>query len=84
MKERSTWCSAGADSHAHITAVQTGIHNAEFVQVTGGLKEGDSVITSGGYALPDKTQIKVEPGDTKEPGEKSAAAAKSDSEKGKE
>jgi HlyD family secretion protein len=75
---------AGADSHAHITMVQTGIHAAEFVQVTGGLKEGDSVITSGGYALPDKTQIKVEPGDAKEPGEKSGSAAKSGSEKDKE
>jgi HlyD family secretion protein len=75
---------AGADSHAHITVVQTEIHNAEFVQVTGGLKEGESVITSGGYALPDKTQIKVEPGDAKEPDEKSGGAAKSGSEKGKE
>jgi HlyD family secretion protein len=75
---------AGADSHAHITTIQTGIHNAEFVQVTGGLKEGDSVITSGGYALPDKTRIKVEAGDAKEPDEKSGGAAKSGSEKGKE
>lgn len=75
---------AGTDNHAHITTVQTGIHNAEFVQVTTGLKEGDSVITSGGYALPDKTQIKVEPVDVKEPKKKSGGSAKSSSEKGKE
>jgi multidrug efflux pump subunit AcrA (membrane-fusion protein) len=75
---------AGADNHAHITVVQTGIHNAEFVQVIGGLKEGDSVITSGGYALPDKTQIKVKASDAKEPDETSGGAAKSGSEKGKE
>lgn len=74
---------AGADSHAHITTVQTGIHNGEFVEVTGGLKEGDSAITSGGYALPDKTEIKVEPGDAKESSEKSGASEKG-SEKGKE
>jgi HlyD family secretion protein len=75
---------AGADNHAHITVVQTGIHNAEFVRVIGGLKEGDSVITSGGYALPDKTQIKVKASDAKEPDETSGGAAKSGSEKGKE
>jgi HlyD family secretion protein len=75
---------ARADNHAHITVVQTGIHNAEFVQVTDVLKEGDSVITSGGYALPDKTQIKVEAGDAKAPGEKSGGASESGSEKGKE
>lgn len=51
---------AGSDGHAHVQTVQTGIRNSEFVQITGGIKEGDSVITSGGYALPDKTQIKVE------------------------
>ena len=50
---------AGADNHAQLKTVQTGIRNAELVQVTSGLKEGDSVITSGGYALPDKTQIKI-------------------------
>jgi HlyD family secretion protein len=75
---------AGTDSRAHITVIQTGIHNAESVQVTGGLKEGDTVITSGGYALPDKTQIKVEPGDAKEPREKSDGASESGAEKGKE
>jgi HlyD family secretion protein len=74
---------AGADSHAHITTVQTEIRNADFVQVTGGVKEGDTVITSGGYALPDKTQIKVEPSDAKEHSEKSGASEKG-SKKGKE
>jgi len=51
---------AGADNHAQVKTVQVGIRNAEVAQITSGLKEGDPVITSGGYALPDKTQIKVE------------------------
>ena len=48
---------AGTDSHAHFKTVQTGIRNAQSVQIISGLKEGDPVITSGGYALPDKTQV---------------------------
>lgn len=75
---------ASTDSRAHIRVIQTGIHTAEFVQVTGGLKAGDSVITSGGYALPDKTQITVEAGDAKVPVEKSGGGSESGAEKGKE
>jgi HlyD family secretion protein len=51
---------AGSDEHAHQATVQTGIRNREFVQILSGIKEGDPVIVAGGYALPDKTQIKVE------------------------
>ena len=59
---------AGADNHAQIKTVQVGIRNAELAQITSGLKEGDPVITSGGYALPDKTQIKVEAAEKVEDG----------------
>jgi HlyD family secretion protein len=51
---------AGADQHAHLKIVQVGIRNAEEAQIASGIKAGDAVITSGGYALPDNTQIKVE------------------------
>jgi len=51
---------AGSDKHAHLKAVQAGVRNAEFTQVVRGIAVGDQVITSGGYALPDKTQIKIE------------------------
>jgi RND family efflux transporter MFP subunit len=51
---------AGSDGHAHLKIVQTAVRNAEFTQVVSGVNAGDQVITSGGYALPDKTQIKVE------------------------
>src|SRR5258707_3375393 len=68
------------DSRAVWKTVQTGIRNSEFVQIASGLNEGESVITSGGYALPDKTQIKVGAPAEKNASEKPAA----DSEKGKE
>jgi HlyD family secretion protein len=51
---------AGSDNHAHLKTVQVGVRNAEFTQIVTGVAASDQVITSGGYALPDKTQIKVE------------------------
>jgi RND family efflux transporter MFP subunit len=52
---------AGSDAHSHLTTVQVGIRNGERVQIAGGLSASDQVIRSGGYGLPDKTQIKVQP-----------------------
>jgi len=71
---------AGADNHAQLKIVQTGIRNTEFVQITGGLKEGDSIIISGGYALPDKTQIKVEAPAEKQSNDKSQGGSEKDKE----
>jgi HlyD family secretion protein len=51
---------AGADGHAHVKTVQVGVHNAEFTQVLNGVSAGEAVISSGGYALPDNTHIKLE------------------------
>jgi HlyD family secretion protein len=51
---------AGSDGHAHVKTVQVGVRNAEFTQISSGLNAGDSMISSGGYALPDNTQIKIE------------------------
>ena len=63
---------AGSDSHAHVKAIQVGAHNPEFSQIASGVNPGEPIITSGGYALPDNTQIKIEtPGaDEKETGAK--------------
>jgi RND family efflux transporter MFP subunit len=58
---------AGSDQHAHQQAVKTGIRNADSVQITDGIKEGDSIITSGGYGVPDKTAIKIETAAAPEP-----------------
>jgi HlyD family secretion protein len=51
---------AGSDGHAHLKTVQAGVRNAEFTQIVSGVVAGDPVITTGGYALPDNTQVKVE------------------------
>ncbi len=51
---------AGADGHAHLKTVQVGVRNAEFTQIVSGVVAADPVISSGGYALPDNTQIKLE------------------------
>ncbi len=65
---------AGADKKAHLTKVKIGIKNKELAQIESGIKENDSVITVGGYALPDGTQIKIEATPAPEP-EKGAGAA---------
>jgi HlyD family secretion protein len=51
---------AGSDDHAHQQTVKTGIRSEDSVQIESGIKEGDSVIVSGGYGVPDKTEIKIE------------------------
>jgi len=51
---------AGADGFAHQKAVRLGIRNGNDVQVLDGVSESDKVISSGAYALPDKTKIKIE------------------------
>jgi HlyD family secretion protein len=69
---------AGADGHAHVTTVQVGVRNAEFAQIVSGVTAGELVITTGGYALPDNTQVKVEApaSDEKEGAGKSGKAEK--------
>jgi hypothetical protein len=42
------------------------VRNAKFSQVASGVSAGEPVISSGGYALPDKTQIKIEAPATEE------------------
>jgi RND family efflux transporter MFP subunit len=62
---------AGSDGHAHVKTVQAGVRNAEFTQIVSGVIAGEPVVSSGGYALPDKTQIKIE---VPAPAEKDAGA----------
>src|SRR5213080_3366143 len=77
---------AGSDGHAHLKTVQLGVRNADFAQIVSGVIAGDPVISSGGYALPDNTQIKIEAqapaekeaGDTSAKSDKSGDAAKPD------
>lgn len=51
---------ATPDNHAQRKVVQAGIRTPELIQIISGLQEGEPVISPGAYALPDKTQIKIE------------------------
>jgi RND family efflux transporter MFP subunit len=51
---------AGSDEHAHQKVVKVGVRNGDDVQIVSGLDAAEKVIVSGGYGLPDKTQIKLQ------------------------
>lgn len=51
---------AGTDSKAHQKTVKTGIRQGDQIQILDGLAEGDRVVASGAYGLPDNTKIRVE------------------------
>jgi HlyD family secretion protein len=74
---------AGSDKKAHLTKVKVGIKNKELAQIESGIKENDSVITVGGYALPDGTQIQIEATPAPEP-EKGGAADEKGGKDGKD
>src|SRR5262249_50971850 len=63
---------AGADNRAAFRAVQIGIRGKDRVQIASGINAGDKIIISGGYALPDKTQIKIEAPQPVEAGNKAS------------
>ena len=50
----------GSDGRAHQHTVKAGVRQDQEVQVTDGLKPGDTVITAGAYGLPDNTRVRVE------------------------
>jgi multidrug efflux pump subunit AcrA (membrane-fusion protein) len=52
-----------SDSRAYSQDVKTGIRQGLMIQVLSGLAEGEQVIVSGQYGLPDKTKVKVMPSD---------------------
>jgi len=62
---------AGSDNIAHQKNVQLGIRGMAETQITSGVNAGESIITTGGYGLPDKTKIKIETPETNEGAEKS-------------
>jgi RND family efflux transporter MFP subunit len=74
---------AGSDNKAHQKTVQLGVRNKDFTQIVRGINAGDAVITSGGYAVPDGTQIEIEKPapaekDAGDKGDKADDAAKPD------
>jgi HlyD family secretion protein len=76
---------AGSDGHAHLKTLQVGVRNAEFSQVLSGVIAGEAVISSGGYALPDNTQIKIDApaAEEKEADKKADSDQKKDQKEGK-
>ena len=51
----------GADNRAHQKPVKTGIKQGDDVQIVDGVAEGEKVIASGAYGLPDNTKVTIEP-----------------------
>jgi HlyD family secretion protein len=51
---------AGSDNKAHQTPVKVGIHTKQLAEIESGLKEKTSIITVGGYGVPDGTEITIE------------------------
>ena len=51
----------GADNRAHQKVVKTGIKQGDDVQIVDGVAEGEKVIASGAYGLPDNTKVTIEP-----------------------
>jgi HlyD family secretion protein len=51
---------AGSDQKAHQKIVQLGLKTADLTQIANGINAGDPVITSGGYAIPEGTAIRIE------------------------
>ena len=52
----------GPDGKAHRIEIKVGLRDRDLVQVTQGLKVGDVVVTSGGYALSDGLSVRVAQG----------------------
>jgi multidrug efflux pump subunit AcrA (membrane-fusion protein) len=58
------------DSIAHETKVTVGIRTLDRVEITSGLKGGESVVVEGSYALPDGSKVKISEPEETEPQEK--------------
>ena len=50
---------AGDDGVAHAVEVRTGVREGDRVEVLGGLKQGQQVVTAGAFELEDGTKIKA-------------------------
>jgi HlyD family secretion protein len=70
---------AGSDGKAHQKPIKTGIKQGDQLQVLDGVAEGDQIIASGAYGLPDNTKIRVE--STQESGKTDRPSAGKETEK---
>ncbi len=70
----------GNDQRAHQQVIKAGIRQDDKIQITGGLKEGQRVVTDGAYGLPDKAKVSIEaPAEAEKEGDKPTAGKESDS-----
>ncbi|MBV8514840.1 MAG: efflux RND transporter periplasmic adaptor subunit [Acidobacteria bacterium] len=69
---------AGRDKKAHQKVVQLGVRNADLTQITSGIDPGDSIVVSGGYAVPDGTAIEIGKPSEKDSKDKSSAQPEKD------
>ncbi len=58
-----------AESVAHETKVTVGIRTGELVEITEGLRGGETVVIEGNYALPDGTKVEVSEDNEEEKGD---------------
>jgi len=57
------------ESVAHETKVTVGVRTSERMEITSGLKGGETIVVEGNYALPDGTKVEVT--ESEKEGEKS-------------
>ncbi len=48
-----------ADNVAHEQKIKIGLKTSDKTQIIEGLKEGDTIVTEGNYALPDGTKVEI-------------------------
>lgn len=79
---------AGSDNKAHQTPVKVGIRTKQLAEIQSGVKEKASIITAGGYGVPDGTKIRIEaapPAESEKPApDKNDTSDKSDAAPAKE
>ena len=48
-----------AKSVAHETKVKVGVRTSDKVEITSGLKGGETIVVEGNYALPDEAKVEI-------------------------
>jgi len=66
-KDTGTVMVVDASNVAHETRVTVGIRTPQAVQITAGLKGGETVVTEGNYALPDGSKVEINASDAGTP-----------------
>jgi HlyD family secretion protein len=68
----------GSDSLAHERKIETGIRDADKVQILKGLEAGEQVIIEGGLGLEDKAKVRLDQRENQEKDEKNEKSEKKD------